>query len=81
MEAYNYKFLALGMICPEAAGLKYFAYMLTVLISNIPIVISSGFVVINFSESTGIMLVIVSFIAITILKVRRWSEAKAAKPL
>ncbi|RDY85376.1 hypothetical protein C3733_16670 [Bacillus amyloliquefaciens] len=65
MEAYNYKFLALGMICPAAAGLKYSAYMLTVLISNIPILILSGFV-----------LVIVSFIAITILTVRRWNGLK-----
>ncbi|WIX22233.1 hypothetical protein QRX25_02705 [Bacillus sp. L381] len=39
--------------------------MLTVLISNIPILILSGFV-----------LVIVSFIAITILRVRRWNGLK-----
>ncbi len=88
LEAYNYKFLALGMICPvaptdvicflsAAIGLRYSAYMLTVLISNIPMVLLSSFVVINFSESmTGIVLVIVSFILITILTVRMWNRMK-----
>ncbi len=88
LEAYNYKFLALGMICPvaptdvicflsAAIGLRYSAYMLTVLISNIPIVLLSSFVVINFSESvTGIVLVIVSFILITILTVKIWNNLK-----
>ncbi|MGD2432878.1 TVP38/TMEM64 family protein [Bacillus velezensis] len=88
LEAYNYKFLAVGMICPAAptdvicflsaaVGLRYSAYMLTVLISNIPMVLLSSFVVINFSESmTGIVLVIVSFLLITILTVRIWNRMK-----
>ncbi|MBT2573117.1 TVP38/TMEM64 family protein [Bacillus sp. ISL-51] len=88
LEAYNYKFLALGMICPvaptdvicflsAAVGLKYKAYIITVLISNIPLLILSSFVVINFSESfAGIALIIVSFIFVTILTVRIWNSMK-----
>ncbi|MEC3841814.1 TVP38/TMEM64 family protein [Bacillus amyloliquefaciens] len=88
LEVYNYKFLGVGMLCPAAptdvicflsaaVGLKYSAYMLTVLIANIPIIILSSFVVINFSESfAGIALIIVSFILITILTVRIWNRMK-----
>ncbi|WP_420535150.1 TVP38/TMEM64 family protein [Bacillus siamensis] len=88
LEEYNYKFLALGMLCPAAptdvicflsaaAGLKYSVYMLTVLLSNIPVIVLSSFVVINFSESfAGIALIIVSFILITVLTVRIWNRMK-----
>ncbi|WP_416655906.1 hypothetical protein [Bacillus amyloliquefaciens] len=71
MEAYNYKFLALGMICPEAPGLKYSAYMLTVLISKIPILILTGFVSYRF---------VYSYYDLNGEKMER-PEAKAAKPL
>ncbi|MEX2058792.1 VTT domain-containing protein [Bacillus halotolerans] len=88
LEAYNYKFLALGMICPiaptdvvcflsAAVGLKYSVYILTVVITNIPLLIFSSFIVINFSESlVGTVLVIVSFVLISVVTIKMWNSLK-----
>lgn len=88
LEAYNYKFLALGMICPiastdvvcflsAAVGLKYRVYILTVIITNIPLLIFSSFIVINFSESlVGTVLVIVSFVLISVVSIKMWNILK-----
>ncbi|MCY8997148.1 hypothetical protein [Bacillus inaquosorum] len=88
LEAYNYKFLALGMICPiastdvvcflsAAVGLKYRVYILTVIITNIPLLIFSSFIVINFSESlVGTVLVIVSFVLISVVSIKMWNSLK-----
>ncbi|MED4648235.1 VTT domain-containing protein [Bacillus inaquosorum] len=88
LETYNYKFLALGMICPiaptdivcflsAAVGLKYRVYILTVVIMNIPLLIFSSFIVINFSESiVGTVLVIISFALISIVSIKMWNSLK-----
>ncbi|TYS21981.1 TVP38/TMEM64 family protein [Bacillus subtilis] len=88
LEAYNYKFLALGMICPiaptdvvcflsAAVGLKYRVYILTVIITNIPLLIFSSFIVINFSESiVGTVLVIISFALISVVSIKMWNSLK-----
>ncbi|CAN2255237.1 TVP38/TMEM64 family protein [Bacillus inaquosorum] len=88
LEAYNYKFLALGVICPiaptdvvcflsAAVGLKYRVYILTVVIMNIPLLIFSSFIVINFSESiVGTVLVIISFALISIVSIKMWNSLK-----
>ncbi|AUS14593.1 hypothetical protein C0W65_12735 [Bacillus subtilis] len=88
LETYNYKFLALGMICPLAptdvvcflsatVGIKYTTYILTVIVTNIPLLIFSSFIVINFSESLmGTVLVVASFVLISIISVKMWHTLK-----
>lgn len=88
LKTYNYKFLEMGMICPiaptdvvcflsAAVGLKYRVYILTVIITNIPLLIFSSFIVINFSESlVGTVLVIVSFVLISVVSIKMWNSLK-----
>ncbi|WP_336805559.1 TVP38/TMEM64 family protein [Bacillus subtilis] len=88
LETYNYKFLALGMICPiaptdvvcflsAAVGIKYTTYILTVIVTNIPLLIFSSFIVINFSESLmGTVLVVASFVLISIVSIKMWNTLK-----
>jgi uncharacterized membrane protein YdjX (TVP38/TMEM64 family) len=87
-ETYNYKFLALGIICPIAptdlicflsatVGLKYSIYILTIIISNIPLMILYSFIGTNLSGSlVGIVLVIISFILIAIVSIKIWNNLK-----
>lgn len=82
LETYNYKFLALGMICPLAptdvvcflsatVGIKYTTYIFTVIVTNIPLMIFSSFIVIKFSESLmGTVLVVASLVLISIISVK-----------
>lgn len=86
-ETYNYKFLALGIICPiapsdaicffaGAVGLKYSTYILTLIISNIPLMILYS-IGMSLSESlVGIVLVILSFVLIAIVSIKIWSNLK-----
>ncbi|MED3514040.1 VTT domain-containing protein [Bacillus subtilis] len=88
LETYNYKFLALGMICPiaptdvvcflsAAVGIKYTTYILTVIVTNIPLLIFSSFIVINFSESLmGTVLVVASFVLVSIISIKMWNTLK-----
>ncbi|MEC1582842.1 VTT domain-containing protein [Bacillus subtilis] len=88
LETYNYKFLALGMICPiaptdvvcflsAAVGIKYTTYILTVIVTNIPLLIFSSFIVINFSESLmGTVLVVASFVLVSIVSIKMWNTLK-----
>ncbi|AIX06222.1 MULTISPECIES: TVP38/TMEM64 family protein [Bacillus] len=88
LETYNYKFLALGMICPiaptdvvcflsAAVGIKYTTYILTVIVTNIPLLIFSNFIVINFSESLmGTVLVVASFVLVSIVSIKMWNTLK-----
>ncbi|MEH6973028.1 TVP38/TMEM64 family protein [Bacillus sp. JJ675] len=88
LETYNYKFLALGIICPiaptdaicflsAAVGLKYSAYIITIMISNIPFMILYSFLGISFSKSlAGIVLVIVSFVLIAVVSIKIWNSLK-----
>ncbi|MEC1431112.1 VTT domain-containing protein [Bacillus subtilis] len=88
LETYNYKFLALGMIYPiaptdvvcflsAAVGIKYTTYILTVIVTNIPLLIFSSFIVINFSESLmGTVLVVASFVLVSIVSIKMWNTLK-----
>lgn len=88
LEIYNYKFLALGIICPiaptdaicvlsAAVGLKYTTYILTIIISNIPLILLYSFIGISFSESLlCIVLVIISFALVAIVSIKIWNNLK-----
>lgn len=86
LETYNYKFLALGMICPiaptdvvcflsAAVGIKYTTYILTVIVTNIPLLIFSSFIVINF-RLMGTVLVVASFVLVSIVSIKMWNTLK-----
>ncbi|KQL54907.1 hypothetical protein AN964_16280 [Heyndrickxia shackletonii] len=88
LETYSYKFLALGIICPiapsdaicflaAAVGLKYSTYILTIIISNIPLMILYSIIEISLSESlVGIVLIIISFVLIAIVSIKIWNNLK-----
>lgn len=88
IQKYNYKFLALGMICPIApsdaicflsatAGLKYTKYIITVVISNIPVIFTYSFVGIKFMDSKyGIIITLATIIITSILVIRIWNKLK-----
>lgn len=62
---------------PAAVGLKYRVYILIVVITNIPLLIFSSFIVINFNESlAGTVLVIVSFVLISVVSIKMWKSLK-----
>lgn len=88
LETYNYKFLALGIICPiapsdaicflaAAVGIKYSTYMLTIIISNIPLMIVYSLIGISLSDSLmGIVIVILSFALIAFVSTKIWNNLK-----
>lgn len=88
IQKYNYKFLALGMICPIApsdaicflsasAGLKYTKYIITVLISNIPVIFIYSFIGIKFMDSKyGIIITLATILITSILVIRIWNKLK-----
>ena len=88
IKTYNYKFLALGMVCPVApsdaicflsasSGIRYVRYITTVLISNIPAVFVYSFIGLQFTESIYsilISIIIIAIISIYIIKI--WNKLK-----
>lgn len=88
LETYNYKILALGIICPIAPadvicflsasiGIKYSTYILTIVISGIPLRLLYSFVGMSLIESTvGLVLLIVSFAIIFITSIKVWNTMK-----
>ena len=86
LKAYNYKFLALGVICPIAStdvicflsaslGLKYTVYILTIVVSNIPLILFYSFIGTGFNDSLiSIIAVVISFIAVTIVSISIWKN-------
>ncbi|MDP4104560.1 MAG: VTT domain-containing protein [Bacillota bacterium] len=88
LEKYNYKFLALGIICPiaptdaicylsAAACLNYKTYIFTIILANIPLMLIYSFVGISVSNSLiGITLVILSLVLIAIISVKVWNNLK-----
>ncbi|QQZ08476.1 TVP38/TMEM64 family protein [Heyndrickxia vini] len=88
LENYNYKFLALGIICPiapsdaicflaAAVGIKYSTYMLTIIISNIPLMIVYSLIGISLSDSLmGTVIVILSFALIAFVSIKIWNNLK-----
>ncbi len=91
LETYNYKFLALGIICPVAPadvicflsasiGIKYATYILTIVISGIPLRLLYSFAGMSLVESTvGIVLVIVSLVIVFIISIKVWNTMKRMK--
>lgn len=88
LEIYNYKFLALGIICPiaptdaicvlsAAVGLKYTTYILTIIISNIPLILLYSLIGISFSKSLlSFVLVVISFVLSSIVSIKIWNSLK-----
>ncbi|CEG27086.1 TVP38/TMEM64 family protein [Bacillus sp. B-jedd] len=85
---HNYKFLALGIICPIAPsdvicfmsasiGIHYRTYILTVIISNIPIMMLFSFLGITMGESLlGVILILLSAAIILVLTIKIWTNLK-----
>jgi uncharacterized membrane protein YdjX (TVP38/TMEM64 family) len=88
LEKYNYKFLALGIICPIAptdaicflsasVGIHYRTYILTIMISNIPVVMLYSFLGITIGESLlGVTLIVISVVVIGVITVKIWNNLK-----
>ncbi|OCA82756.1 TVP38/TMEM64 family protein [Pseudobacillus wudalianchiensis] len=86
LKTYNYKFLALGIVCPIAStdaicflsaslGLKYTTYMLTIIVANIPMTLLYGFIGPSLNGSLlGITAVVMIFIIVTIMSVNAWNK-------
>jgi uncharacterized membrane protein YdjX (TVP38/TMEM64 family) len=91
LETYNYKFLALGIICPIAPtdaicflsasiGIKYWIYILTVIISNIPLILLYSYIGNSLYDSfIGILLVVLSFGLISAISIKIWNNLKIIK--
>jgi uncharacterized membrane protein YdjX (TVP38/TMEM64 family) len=88
LDKYNYKLLALGIICPIAptdaicflsasVGINYLTYILTIMISNIPIMMLFSFLGITIGESLlGVSLIIVSVAIIGVISIKIWNNLK-----
>ena len=89
VKKYDYKFLTLGIMCPvaptdlvcflaAAIGIKYVKYIVTVIISNIPIVALYSFV--GTSLNSSIYIMVIAFMLISIfgfLTMNKWNNIKA----
>lgn len=89
IRKYNFRFLALGIICPIAPtdvicflssslGLSYIKYILTIIISNIPIIGLYSYMGINYKESSLSVIILcltISVLALYTMKI--WNILKA----
>ncbi|NFV11847.1 TVP38/TMEM64 family protein [Clostridium sporogenes] len=89
IRKYNFRFLALGIICPIAPtdvicflsssiGLSYIKYILTIIISNIPIIGLYSYMGINYKESSLSVIILcltISVLALYTMKI--WNSLKA----
>ncbi|MFS0671389.1 VTT domain-containing protein [Peribacillus frigoritolerans] len=88
IKTYNYKLLALGMICPivpadvlcflsATTGIKYSTYILTIVIANAPLRLLYCYIGVSFTESTvGLILTFVSIALIFIVSIKMWNTLK-----
>lgn len=88
LDKYNYKFLALGIICPIAptdaicflsasVGINYRTYILTIMISNIPIMMLFSFLGITIGKSLlGVTLIVISVAIIGVITIKIWNNLK-----
>ncbi|RLQ93608.1 TVP38/TMEM64 family protein [Falsibacillus albus] len=88
LDKYNYKFLALGIICPIAptdaicflsasARIKYPTYILTIMISNIPVVMLYSFLGMTTGESFfHVTLIILSVVIIGAITITIWNKLR-----
>lgn len=88
LQTYNYKFLAIGVICPIApadgicflsasVGIKFTTYLLTILIASTPLRILYSYIGNNLHDySMGLVIVIVSFILLFVTSIKIWNTLK-----
>ena len=93
LETYNYKFLALGVICPIApadvicflsasVGINYFTYILTITVASTPLRIVYSFMGLSLTESTaGLVLVVGSLLIVFAASTKIWSNLKRKKKI
>lgn len=88
IKKYDYKFLTLGIICPVAPtdivcflaasiGIKYIKYIVTVIISNIPVV--ALYSIVGTSISSSIYIIGIIFIVISIfgfITMNKWNNIR-----
>ena len=89
VKKYDYKFLSLGIICPIAPtdiicflaasiGIKYIKYIVTVIMSNFPVVVLYSFVGTNINSSIYIIGMIFIFVSlIGYLTMNKWNYIRA----
>ncbi|WP_251859452.1 VTT domain-containing protein [Clostridium sp. Marseille-Q2269] len=82
---HNYKFLALGIVCPIAPtdiicflsssiGLSYIKYILTIIIFNIPMTVIYSYIGISYKESLfSIMILCLSVIILILYTIKIWN--------
>ena len=88
IKKYDYKFLTIGIICPLAptdvicylaasAGIKYIKFILTVIISNLPVVALYSFVGTSINSSLYIIaMVSVIIIGVLLISKTKWNRMK-----
>lgn len=88
IESYNYKFLALGIICPIAPtdvicymfsclGIPYRKYIVTFIIANIPAVVLYSLIGESFNGSIyNTIFIVITLIIIAIVSLRLWNDMK-----
>ncbi|EJP6471975.1 VTT domain-containing protein [Clostridium sp. L74] len=89
IRKYNFRFLALGIICPIAPtdvicflssslGLSYIKYILTIIISNIPIIGLYSYMGINYKESSlSVIILCLTISVLALYTMRIWNSLKA----
>lgn len=88
IEAYNYRFLALGIICPVAptdiicllsasTGMSFVKYILTVVMANLPVVAIYSYMGIGYKDSIySLALMVLTMSVVTFYSVKTWCELK-----
>lgn len=93
LETYNYKFLAIGVICPIApadiicflsasVGIKFSTYIFTIIIASTPLRILYSFMGGNLHKYTvGLVFVIVSLILVFAASIKIWNSLKQKRKI
>lgn len=88
IEKYNYKFLALGVLCPVAPtdaicyfsaylGIGYFKYIATFILSNLPAVLLYSFIGESFQDSIwNTVFIVLTIIASGLMSLKVWNKLK-----
>ncbi len=88
IEKYNYKFLALGVLCPVAPtdaicyfsaylGIGYFKYIATFILSNLPAVFLYSFIGESFQDSIwNTVFIVLTIIASGLMSLKVWNKLK-----
>ncbi|MFJ5763743.1 TVP38/TMEM64 family protein [Lysinibacillus sp. NPDC093210] len=93
LETYNYKFLAIGVICPIApadiicflsasVGIKFSTYIFTIIIASTPLRILYSFMGGSLHNYTvGLVFVIVSLILVFAASIKIWNSLKQKRKI